>query len=138
MRCNWSSVVMVFALVAALMLVPGVSLAQGSSIGVVDMQAVIENHPELADAQAEYQAAFMEIQQELEELTEAEQEAAIPEYQAALQELEQQINQKLEDDVQSAIVQVAESMDLDAVISTEALLYGGIDITDDVVEALGH
>lgn len=138
MRCNWSSLVVALTVAAVLMLAPGLGLAQTSGVGVVDMQVVIENHPELADAQAEYQAAFMEIQQELEGMSEQEQEAAIPGYQAELQELEQRINQKLEDDVQEAIADVADAMGLEAVLSTDSLLYGGVDITDAVIEELGE
>ena len=89
--------------------------AASSSVGVVDYRKVMMSHPDYASASNEMQKAMQQAQMELQQKE---------------QDLISGIQQKIDD----AVKQVAEAKGLSVVIDKSAVVYGGQDITDDVMK----
>ena len=113
----------------------GIASAATSSVGVVDYRQVGSQHPQLAmqkasqDAQADFEAksANMNDQEKSDY------------YQQTMQRLQQkneELMEPIEKSIQDAVKSVAEKKGLSVVIEKGAVVYGGQDITQDVVKQL--
>lgn len=132
---NKTFLTMVLVLVG-IMLVPAIGLAQSDSIGTVNLQVVFDNHPGLPGAQQDFQNSVADLQDELQQLDEEAQQQALPDYQQRVQEMEMEIQETLMIDIESAIQDVAEDLNLEVVVEENAVLFGGVDVTEEVIEAL--
>ena len=89
--------------------------AASSSVGVVDYRKVMMSHPDYASASNEMQKAMQQAQMEL-------------------QQKEQDLISGIQKKIDDAVKQVAEAKGLSVVIDKSAVVYGGQDITDDVMK----
>lgn len=136
MFTNKKSVVVFAVLLIGLMVTAGivVSSAQGSpdnNLGVVNMEAVFTKYmaPPLLAARDQMQAEFETQAEELEEEAKVE---LFGEYQKELESLEQQYTV----DIELAIEEVAKANGVTMVVDSGAVLYGGVDLTEAVLETL--
>lgn|GEM_PF-3933454 len=108
--------------------------AQGrnSSIGVVNMEKVIAEYmaQPLLKARDELQAKFDQERAGLED--EAEISALFQDYQVQLSKLEA----RFRTDIQKAIAAVGARHGFEVIIPAAGVLYGGVDVTDEVLAAL--
>ncbi len=102
----------------------------------VDTDRILEVHPAFQEAQAEYQAKMQEMQQELEGMQEEEQMMAQQMMQQELQELGTRLQSEADEAIMEDIREIAQEKGYDYVIDSSALLSGGRDITEEVLEAL--
>ena len=107
-------------------------------IAFVDIQEVFSVHPDKLAAEEELNLAAQELQTELEEeardLSKEEQEEMLREYQAELSEKEQQLIQDILADIEESIRQVAEEKEVRMVLDKKNVIYGGYDLTNEVIE----
>ena len=118
----------------------GVASAASSAIGVIDYRQVMSQHPGLEAANAQMQKEVETAQHEFEtKSAEMNDQQKAEYYQQTQQRLAQKqadliepLNKQVEDTVKS----VAEAKGLSVVIDKGAVVYGGQDITQDVIKKL--
>ncbi len=136
------AVAVIIALAAAGFLVAreGPALGQSSTIGYVDLQRALDAHPRKAGAETalrDYaQAQIADAQQKMKTLSAAQR-----------QDLQRQVDQDLfkkraellgglDKDIRTAIEKVAKQQGVSIVLSREVVLYGGVDLTDQVIKVV--
>ena len=120
---------------------PFTSLASDSGlegeIAYVDIQKIFELHPDKAEAEKELNKAAQMMQSELEEkvsdLSQEEQQELLSEYQSELSKKEQQLIQDVLEEIENAIKKVAEKKNVKLVLDKRNVIYGGYDITEEVI-----
>jgi outer membrane protein len=119
----------------------GPALGQSFTIGYVDMARAVDAHPRKASAESalkDYaQSQIADAQQRMKAMTQPQRD-----------DLQRQVNQEilkkraeliggLEKDIRSAIDKVAKQQGVSIVLSREVVLYGGVDLTDQVIKEIG-
>lgn len=140
-------------LVAVLTAAP--ALAAANNVGYVDTARVLMTYSGAKSAQGQmakeleaYQRAFMDRQKkiaeaqkagkspaEIQKMTEAYEKELAPLKNRA-QGLEQRLSADVKTKIESKIQAIAKAHHLDLVLDKAACLYGGVDITDDVIRSL--
>lgn len=112
-----------------------------SSVGVVNYQLVVQQHPDLAKVQtamtAESEAAKKEFDTKAATLGEKEKQEYFMQLQQRLQLKNQELMVPVFTKVDTIIKEVADSKGLAVVVDKGAVIYGGADITDECVKKLG-
>ena len=118
----------------------GPALGQSVTIGYVDMARALDAHPGKAGAESAYreyaQAQMADAQQRMKAMAAAQR-------QDLQRQVEQQILKKrvellggLEKDIRTAIQKVASQQGVGIVLSRDVVLYGGVDLTDQVIKVI--
>ena len=119
----------------------GIAAAATSSVGVVDYRHGGSQHPQLAAANAEMQKASQEAQADFETKSASMNDQEKSDYyQQTMQRLQQkneELMEPIENSIQDAVKKVAEKKGLSVVIEKGAVVYGGQDVTQDVIKELG-
>lgn len=117
------------------------SAASSSSVGVIDYQQVMAAHPDVQNLQTQMEAAVNEVRKEYEEKSAGMNDQEKAEYyrqcQERLAQKQQQLLDPIKNAVDAAIKKVADKKGLAVVIEKMAVVYGGQDITQEVVAELG-
>ena len=110
------------------------------SVAYVNLEKVFAEHPARTAAEkklnqkaAEYQ---QQLEQEGEELSGVEQKELLASYQNELQNLEAELLDSVLKEVESIIVETAAEKKVKFVLEEKDVLYGGFDLTDDVLVKL--
>lgn len=115
------------------------------TIGFVKLQEALMKHPNAKTSFDELQKFKSEREKDIQlkiqgkKLTDKEKEqinALAQKYEQEIQEKDNQLTKVLFADIQSAIKEVATSKGLSVVVDAQAILYGGVDITQDVIDKL--
>lgn len=111
-----------------------------SDIAFVNVQEVFENHPDKAEAEEQINIEAQELQRELEEeveeLDEGEQRDLLQEYQERLSRREEELIGEVLKNIEEVITSLAEEKNLEVVLEGENVLYGGYDLTPEVLEEI--
>ena len=114
------------------------SAAPASSVGVVNYQMVVQQHPDLAKVQttmqAESEAAKKEFDAKAASLGDKEKQEYYMQLQQRLQLKNQELMVPVFSKVDAVIKEVADAKGLSVVVDKGAVIYGGQDITDDCVK----
>lgn len=106
-------------------------------IAYVDLWAVFNSHPEKVVAENELNQLAQSMQAELEEgakgLASDEQQELLKEYQGRLTQREQELIQSIIDSIKNVVIQLAEEKEVNMVLEKTNVIYGGYDITEDVI-----
>jgi outer membrane protein len=106
-------------------------------IAYVDVQTVFNVHPEKEEAESDLNSEAQQMQQELEnkakDLSKEEQQELLKEYQARLSQKEQELIQTLLLKIDKSIKEVAEEKKVKLVLDKKNVIYGGYDMTQDVI-----
>ena len=117
------------------------SAAASDKIGVVSSQELLPNHPGFQNARSQFEAAVTEIQKDFETksagMSDQEKQDYYVQCQQRAQQKERELMDPLVNNIRETIQKVAEAKGLTIVIDKTAVLYGGQDITQDVVAKLG-
>lgn len=120
-------------------------------IGVIDIQKAIVNHPKAEESmeifkkfREEMLKKFQEERQQyldsktkgIEMTPEKIEQILVDKYEGAIQEKDTELTNKLLEDVKKAIEKVAKKKGLAVVLDKQSVFYGGVDITDEVIEEL--
>ena len=112
-----------------------------SDIAFVNVQEVFENHPDKAEAEEQINIEAQEMQMELEEeieedLNEDDQRDILQEYQERLSRREEELIGEVLSDIEEVITHLAEEKNLEIVLEGENVLYGGYDLTPEVLSEI--
>ena len=129
--------IMLVLLVA--LLVPAIAFA--NTAAYVDFEFLFYAHPEYDVKNSELQVAaeelYLKIQAEAEKLeTQEEIDALLAEYELEFERIEQQVRLDLVTFILEIIGQVAESRNIDIVLPENSIIYGGVNLTEPIVEAM--
>ncbi|MCE5285666.1 MAG: OmpH family outer membrane protein [Pelosinus sp.] len=119
---------------------PVTTYAAQLPIAVANYQQLINQHPDMAQANETYKAAVKQAQDEYKEKSA---NMSDDEKKAYSQKLDQELQQKkiellnaIRDKVNAAVKEVADSKGIAMVIDKSVDIYGGQDITDDVLKKI--
>lgn len=117
------------------------SLASASTIGYVDFEFLFYAHPEYdvknSDLQAAAEELYLEIEAKAEKLvTQEEIDALVTSYELRFEQLEQQVRLDLVTFILEIIKNVAEANNIETVLPESSIIYGGINLTGPVIEAM--
>jgi outer membrane protein len=106
----------------------------------VNLQRVFAEHPARTAAEKTLNQKAAEYQQQLEleaeALSGAEQKEILAKYQQQLQNLESELLASVTEEVEKIIEETAAKKKVKFVLEEEQVLYGGYNLTDDVIERL--
>ena len=113
------------------------SAASSSSVGVVDVQQVMAAHPDVQGLQGQMETTVNEIRKEFEEksagMNDQEKAEFYIQCQQRIAQKQEELLAPIEQSVEVAIKAVADKKGLAVVINKAAVVYGGQDITQDVI-----
>ncbi|GEM_PF-693648 len=135
-RCR---TIQVFILSLSVIVAAGIfspSVSSDLNVGVIESDRILEVHPAFRDAQQEYQAEVQQMQQQLEGMEEDEQMMAQQMLQQQLQEVGARLQTEALDALREDVTKIAEEKGYDYVFDSNVIFYGGMDITDEIIEAL--
>ncbi len=117
------------------------SAASSSSVGTIDYQQVMTAHPDVQNLQGQMETAVADVKKEFDEKSAGMNDTEKADYYRQCQERLAQKQQELLDPIRNAvdaaIKKVADKKGLAVVIDKMAVIYGGQDITADVITELG-
>ena len=119
----------------------GIASAAGNgNVGVVDYRHIMSQHPNLQSANEQMQKAVTDAQKEFEEksanMSDQEKANYYNQTQERLQVKQQELLDPIEKSVDDAVKKVADAKGLSVVLDKNTVVYGGQDITNDVVSRL--
>ena len=118
----------------------GLASAASSSVGVIDYRTVAAQHPQLQQAEQAMQNEVQSAQKDFEEKSASMNDQEKGDYYQQTQQRLQQKNQELMDpiqkDIEDKVKTVAEAKGLSVVLEKSTVVYGGNDITQDVLNKL--
>jgi len=119
----------------------GIASAAGNgNVGVVDYRQIMSQHPNLQSANEQMQKAVTDAQKEFEEksanMSDQEKANYYNQTQERLQVKQQELLDPIEKSVNDAVKKVADAKGLSVVLDKNTVVYGGQDITNDVVSRL--
>lgn len=117
------------------------SAASSGNVGVIDRDQVMNQHPDSQNIESQFRAAVTEVQRDFEEksagMNEQEKQDYYRQCQQRLQQKQQELLEPIIKSIDDTIKKVASNKGLSVVIEKSAVVYGGQDITQDVVSRLG-
>jgi len=112
-----------------------------SAIGYIDRQRLMMGHPQMESVMQTMQTEAATAQKDFEEkaktMSQQEQERYAVQLQQRLQQKEAELMKPIIDQIEAEIKKVAEAKGLTIVVDANIVVYGGTDITGDVVKSLG-
>lgn len=110
--------------------------ASANTVGIVDFQLLMSQHPDMATAKETLQAEMEQAQKDFDEKTKA---MTAEEKNAYHNQVQQQLNEKqdllfgnIQAKIIAAVKEVADVKGMSVVVDKNAAIYGGQDITADV------
>ena len=114
--------------------------SSNSAIGVVNYQMLVSQAPELATIrttmQTEVQNTRKEFDEKSKDMNATEKDRYYKQLQERLGNKEKELMDPLMKDIETAIKKVADKKGLTVVVDKNAVIYGGVDITDEVSKAM--
>ncbi len=112
-----------------------------SNVGKVDYQRLVNSTPEFAKFRETMQNEYAQAQKDFDEKSKTLNEQGKQDYSNQLRERlnlkEQELRAPIMSQIDAAVKAVADSKGLAVVLDMSNIVYGGQDITDDVVKKLG-
>lgn len=137
---------LVLAMLLAVVSLLGVSngsvceAADNGTVGFVALDAVFENYPGIADAQKAIRDEQQKLQQEFDakaaELSEADRANLQRELNIKLAQKQLEVMQPIQKKIADAVAKVAKEKEIKQVVKAEVMLFGGVDLTKDVIAAI--
>jgi outer membrane protein len=119
---------------------PNITYAAASPVGVVNYQLLINQHPDMAQANETYKTAIKQAQDDFNaksaNMNDNDKKALSQQLEQGLQQKQQELINAIRDKVNAAIKVVAEDKGLTVVVDKSVIAYGGQDITDDVLKKI--
>jgi len=115
-----------------------VAMGQSFSVGYVEMQRALDNHPRKASSERALQEFFQAKQREFQERSKT---MTAFQRQELDRQLQQEILQKrgellggLDKEIRAAVEQVAKQSNVTIVLDRSVVLFGGVDLTEAVIK----
>lgn len=117
------------------------SAASSSNVGIIDSRQVMAAHPSVQSLQGQMETAINDVRKEYEEKSAGMNDQEKADYyrqcQERLAQKQEELLAPIEQSIQAAIKKVADKKGLAVVIDKVAVIYGGQDITQEVIAELG-
>jgi outer membrane protein len=114
--------------------------ANASQVGVVNYQLLVNQHPDMAQANETYKAAVKQAQDDFNaksaNMNDNDKKALSQQLEQGLQQKQQELINAIRDKVNAAIKAVADDKGVTVVVDKSVIAYGGQDITDDVLKKI--
>ncbi|MFO8112334.1 MAG: OmpH family outer membrane protein [Desulfosalsimonadaceae bacterium] len=110
--------------------------AEKVEIVSVDTNRILEKHPAFREAQDTFRGEMQEMEEQLEGMGQEEQQMAQQMMQQQLQQRGQELQQVAVDEVRKDIARIAKEKGYTYVVDVNALIAGGKEITEEVMEAM--
>ncbi len=111
-----------------------------SAVGVVNYQLLESQHPDLAVAQQTIDRAVAQAKSDFDtksvNMNDQDKQALYQQIQLGLQQKNQELLGPINDKIMAAVKSVAESKGLTIIVDKNSVVYGGQDITDDVMKVI--
>ncbi len=111
-----------------------------SQVGVVNYQLLVQQHPDAAKAQETMNAAVVQAKSDLDSksvnMNDQEKQAYYQQLQQGLAIKEKELLGALQNKVDAAIAAIAKAKGLATIVDKGSVVYGGQDITDDVMKKI--
>ena len=111
---------------------------KNSAIGYIDTRKAMQAHPDMAGVEATMQTEMANAQQEFDakakDLPEQEKQRYYVQLQQRLQQKEAELINAIITKIEASVEKVAKAKDLAVVVERNSVIYGGVDITDDVIK----
>jgi outer membrane protein len=111
-----------------------------SVIGVVNYQLLLAQHPDTAVAQQTINEAVAKAKSDFDtksvNMSDQDKQALYQQLQQGLQQKNQELLGPISDKVIAAVKSVAEAKGLTVIVDKSSVVYGGQDITDDVIKVI--
>ena len=119
----------------------GIASAAGNgNVGVVDRDQVMAQHPSAQNVENQMRAAITEVQKDFESksagMNDQEKQDYYRQCQQRLQQKQQELIEPLVKSIDEAVKKTADAKGLSVVVERAVVVYGGTDITNDVVSRL--
>ncbi len=102
----------------------------------VDTNRILEKHPAFRKAQETFQGEMQEMEEQLQGMGQEEKQMAQQMMQQQLQQRGQELQQGAVDEVRKDIARIADEKGYTYVVDVNALIAGGKEITEEVMEAM--
>ena len=116
------------------------SAASSVNVGVVDYAQVASQHPDRESVNSQMNAAIAEIKRDYDEksqgMTDQEKQDYYIQCNQRLEQKRAELTEPLVKSIEDTIKKVADTKGLSVVIEKSAVVYGGTDITQDVISRL--
>ena len=116
------------------------SAASSSNVGVIDYREVMSKHPDVNSLNTQMQQAVADAQKEFQEksanMSDQEKSDYYQQTQQRLQQKQQDLIEPIQKKIEDAVKGVAEAKGLSVVLDKSSVVYGGQDITQDVVKKI--
>lgn len=116
------------------------SAASNGNVGVVDRDQVMAQHPNAQNVENQMRAAITEVQKDFEAksagMNDQEKQDYYVQCQQRLQQKQQELIEPLIKSIDEAVKKTADAKGLSVVVEKAVVVYGGTDITNDVVSRL--
>jgi outer membrane protein len=113
------------------------SAAPSSTVGVVDMSRLVMEHPDSKgiddQMKAERDAAQKDYEEKAAGMSDQEKESFYRQKLEYLSNKENELLEQLLKKIEESVKQVADAKGLSVVVAKQAVIYGGTDITQDVI-----
>ncbi|MCE5287477.1 MAG: OmpH family outer membrane protein [Pelosinus sp.] len=130
----------VFVLLAVLAFTNNTTYAAQLPIAVANYQQLINQHPDMAQANETYKAAVKQAQDDFKDksatMSDDEKKAYSQKLDQSLQQKKLELLNAIRDKVNAAVKEVADAKGIAMVIDKSVDIYGGQDITDDVLKKI--
>ena len=119
----------------------GMAAAKNGNVGIIDYRQVMMSHPDLQNVETQMQTEIETVRKEFEERaagmsTDQEKQDYYQQSQERLRNKQQELIEPIEQSIKDAVKKTAEAKGLSVVIEQSAVVYGGQDITQDVIAKL--
>ena len=116
------------------------SAADKGAVGVIDANQVMSQHPDRQNAESQMQAAADEIEKEFKEksqgMNDKEKSDYLQQSQQRLIQRQQELVEPIRQSVLDTVKKVADTKGITVVLDKSVVVYGGQDITQDVINKL--
>ncbi len=115
--------------------------SKGAAIGIIDKQKVLTNHPKFAEVQKKIRNAYQSKKAEAEKAVKnvkdnKKRQQIIAQKEREFFQIQQKLMKPIISDIELAMRKVAKRLKLSVVLDKAVVLYGGRDITQDVIQEL--
>ena len=111
-----------------------------SAIGVVNYQMLVAQSPDMAKAQSAMQEEIATAQKDFDEKTKSmndvEKQRYYTQTQERLENKQKELMEPVMKNIEAQIQKIADKKGLSVVVEKNAVVFGGVDITDEVAKAL--
>lgn len=118
----------------------GMAGASSSNVGVVDYSQLISQHPGMQAAREKYEEAAKQVQDEFTQkagsMTPEQQQQFIEQKQKEMQDKQKELIDPIRTSIENQVQEVAASRSINVVLDKNNVLYGGQDITQEVLQKL--